>query len=315
MLQQTQVARVEPAFNAFLRRFPSVGALARAEELEVLAAWAGLGYYRRARHLHQAAKAIVERHRGKVPSTFAELKGLSGVGNYTAGAIASIVFDERVAAVDGNVHRVLSRVYGLRRPASETGAMRRVRELAQTWVDHSRSPSQLNEGLMELGATVCTPRGPSCSGCPLRDQCQARRSGHPERYPSPKSAVARQRWVHHVVVMVSNGRVLMQCRPVSGMWAGMFQPLTVESARPLRTKELQSAVPLAIRKLVQRELIVHQTTHREIEFRVYTAETSAADRSWPTVEAALRLPLSNPHRRILQQWAAGKPREIRRSRK
>jgi len=173
MLQQTRVAAVIEKYNAFLGRFPTVRALASAHEQEVLALWSGLGYYRRARMLRRAAQSVVADLDGEIPRTSAELRGLPGIGSYTAAAIASIAHGEAIAVVDGNVERVLSRIRGWESndAASETAVRRKVETLAATLVD-PRRPGDFNQAMMELGATVCTPRNPQCLMCPLAHDCR-----------------------------------------------------------------------------------------------------------------------------------------------
>ncbi|MGA8762354.1 MAG: A/G-specific adenine glycosylase, partial [Candidatus Sulfotelmatobacter sp.] len=164
MLQQTRVAAVIEHYQEFLRRFPTVEKLAAAREASVLAAWSGLGYYRRARLLHAAAKVIVRKHGGKFPATAEELKALPGIGRYTAAAIASIAFNQPVSVVDGNVERVLQRVSGKRLAGEELW------ETAERLLERKRS-GDFNQAMMELGATVCTPRAPACLTCPVMDFC------------------------------------------------------------------------------------------------------------------------------------------------
>jgi A/G-specific adenine glycosylase len=179
MLQQTRVATAVPYYVRFLERFPDVRALARASEEAVLSAWSGLGYYRRARALHAAAKTIVERFGGSLPADPASLVSLPGVGRYTAGAIASLAFDLREPVLDGNVRRVLSRLTGARSaPDDDLWA------LSAALVRHGQ-PSIVNQAAMELGALVCTPRAPRCERCPITKLCRARAEGRPEIYPCP----------------------------------------------------------------------------------------------------------------------------------
>ena len=173
MLQQTRVAAVIERYTAFLQRFPTVQSLAEAAEQDVLALWSGLGYYRRARMLHKAAQSVVADHEGRMPTTAAGLRKLSGIGSYTAAAIASIAHNEPVAVVDGNVERVLSRIRGWHShdSVSEAAVRRKVDEFAQTLVD-PHHPGDYNQGTMELGATVCTPRNPQCLVCPWARDCR-----------------------------------------------------------------------------------------------------------------------------------------------
>ena len=172
MLQQTRAATVIEYYERFLRKFPNLAALARAEEADVLAAWSGLGYYRRARSLHESARAVVAEYHGKIPRTAAELSRLPGVGVYTAAAVASIAFREPVAAVDGNVERVLMRWFG-HEPVPGAARSGQLRQDAMRLVDPSR-PGDFNQAMMELGATICLPKGPQCLTCPVRDGCKTR---------------------------------------------------------------------------------------------------------------------------------------------
>ncbi len=181
MLQQTTVATVTPRWRRFLRRFPDVEALARASEREVLAEWSGLGYYTRARNLHRAARAVAASG-GSFPESASKLEKLPGVGPYTAAAVASICFGEAAAVVDGNVVRVISRLFALRVDPKTPRGLARVRELADALLDPD-SPGDFNQAVMELGAMVCKPRAPLCGECPLGNACAAAREGRPEQYP------------------------------------------------------------------------------------------------------------------------------------
>src|SRR5262245_791594 len=170
MLQQTRSETVQRYFARFLGRFPTVAALARARESAVLTLWSGLGYYSRARHLHRAARRVVAAHEGRVPADPAALRALPGVGRYTAGAIASIAFGRAEPVLDGNVARVLARWFGVRGDPRSSAVQATLWNLA-TLLVHSRAPGEWNQALMELGATLCTPRHPGCGRCPVRSQC------------------------------------------------------------------------------------------------------------------------------------------------
>ena len=211
MLQQTRVAVVVPHYLRFLERFPDVRALARAREDDVLAAWSGLGYYRRARALRAAAVEVRERHAGRVPSDAASLARLPGIGRYTAGAIASQAFGAREPVVDGNVRRVLSRILGLRGKNASDASLWRVAERLVEQDD----PGDWNQALMELGAVVCAPRAPDCPRCPVRRNCAARKSGDPEAFPERKPA-ARTRKLRVAVALVSRRGCFLLERPAHG---------------------------------------------------------------------------------------------------
>jgi A/G-specific adenine glycosylase len=211
MLQQTRVAAVIAHYHEFLGRFPTVQKLAAAREASVLAAWSGLGYYRRARMLHAAAKIVVRELGGKFPTTAAELRELPGVGRYTAAAIASIAFGEPVAVVDGNVERVLHRVSGYRLLGEKLW------EAAEKLLDRTR-PGDFNQAMMELGATVCTPRAPACLTCPVIDLCATRG----ELAGAAKPAPQKKREIHYALAR-RDGKVFLVQRPrdahlMAGMW-------------------------------------------------------------------------------------------------
>jgi A/G-specific adenine glycosylase len=298
MLQQTQVARVLEKFGPFIARFPTLEALACAGLDDVLAEWSGLGYYRRARHLHACAGAIVERHGGVVPAGVPELLGLPGIGRYTAGAIASIVYNRPAPIVDGNVARVLLRVRGERVPQVEgmAFAWREAEKLAGA----SRDVAAFNEGLMELGATVCTPAKPRCGECPIAALCVARARGEQDEIPAPKTAAARSTvYMACVVVRDGRGRVLLEKRPETGLWAGLWQPPTVESSGRRPTREAVGAA-LGAEGLKRVGGFVHTTTHRDVRFTVYGAERVAAvGRRWFTPAEAEALAMGNPQRRMV----------------
>lgn len=284
MAQQTQLSRVVPAFERFITRFPTVAALAAAPEADVLAMWSGLGYYRRARHLHGAAQAIVADHGGVVPRTAQSLATLPGVGRYTAGSIASIVFGERTPLVDGNVTRVLLRLEGredLREPKPMADfAWSRAAEL----VAHADRPGLFNEGLMELGATLCAapPARPDCANCPLKKWCRAFEAGSQDRIPSPKKTKATPT-VHCATLVARDrqGRFLLEQRPPKGMWASMWQCPTIEREQAITDEDLRLFAQMRSldpASLKHAGAFTHQTTHRRMEFAVYTAAAVACTR-------------------------------------
>ncbi|MFW6199031.1 MAG: A/G-specific adenine glycosylase, partial [Gemmatimonadota bacterium] len=218
MLQQTRVDTVVPYYRRWIERFPSLDDLAAADQEEVLQLWKGLGYYSRARNLHRAARMVRERHGGSVPDTVEGLKTLPGVGEYTAGAVASIAFHRAEPAVDGNVRRVLSRLYDLADPGDA-----HLRRKAGSLVDPKR-PGCFNQALMELGATVCTPTAPACARCPLEQLCLARARGTVEERPRPRkrSSVAGKSVVVGIPVS-SDGRTLLVRRPEDGLLGGLWE--------------------------------------------------------------------------------------------
>jgi len=311
MLQQTQVARVLEKFDPFISRFPTIHTLAAATEQQVLAMWSGLGYYRRARLLHAAARAIVAHHVGFVPRDTAVLRTLPGIGRYTAGAIASIVFDRPEPIVDGNVSRVLLRLHGhdaaTNDPAAVAWTWDRAAELARA----AASPATVNEGLMELGAVVCTPRSPRCSACPLSRPCIARREGRQDEIPRPKAALKRPPMsVESVVVRDRRGRVLLQKREESGMWASMWQAPTIEhDGPPARAPDAHRRLDAWLNLAGLRHVgaFMHPTSHRDVRVRVWHAQTvsnpttivrQVPSLTWRTADAAAKLGMSNLQRRV-----------------
>jgi A/G-specific adenine glycosylase len=317
MLQQTQVNRVLERFEGFMARFPTPEAMARAEEDDVLAAWRGMGYYSRARRLHAAAQAITRDHVGVVPSALDELRSLPGIGRYTAGAIASMVFGQRTPLVDGNVQRVLMRIAGQELPLGSREADTWTWERAGSLVEAARDAGVFNEGLMELGATVCTPRSPRCDECPVAEDCLAKREGRQDELPLPKERAARKE-VHHACLLVTDpgGRVLLERRSAAGLWARMFQPPTLESDQPAAAARVASRLDAELGEPELLSRFTHQTTHRTVRFAVWSAgvvdEPTAdrlafGDRVWATPEdvgPAGRLAMSNAHRRVLG-WTSG----------
>ncbi len=222
MLQQTQVTTVIPYYQRFLEYFPTLTDLAAAPLADVLKTWEGLGYYARARNLHQAAIEIVEKYGGCFPSSYAELRPLPGFGAYTAGAVASIAFGEAVPAIDGNVKRVLARLFALQDDLRRGPAARRLRDIATALVD-PEVPGDWTQALMELGATICLPQTPKCLLCPLPDLCQARLQGLERSLPVKALKKPLPHYDVTAAVIYNNGQVLIAQRPPEGMLGGLWE--------------------------------------------------------------------------------------------
>ena len=222
MLQQTQVATVIPYYRRWLQRFPSLKALASAPIDDVLKVWEGLGYYSRARNFHRAAQHVVHERSGQIPDTVEGLLALPGVGRYTAGAIASLAFGRDAPILDGNVKRVLGRLYAIADVQSPR-ATHALWQLSESLLPKGRA-GEFNEALMDLGATICTPRAPACPACPIRSDCIAFARGNPEAYPA---RIKRPNVPHKVAVTAviedTDGRVLMAQRPLSGLLGGLWE--------------------------------------------------------------------------------------------
>ncbi len=222
MLQQTRVETVIPYYRAFLERFPSVFALAKANEADVLKMWQGLGYYSRARNLQRLAQEVAARHEGRIPNDESQLCELPGVGEYTCGAVMSIAFDAPVPAVDGNVLRVMTRYLGIHLPIDKSSVRRQVRDVVAAWLQHA-SPALLTQALMELGALVCVPRNPKCTDCPLREGCVAKRDSLTDVLPvKPKKKPRKLVDVFALWLETEQG-VLVKQRPNEGLLAGLWQ--------------------------------------------------------------------------------------------
>lgn len=218
MLQQTTVAAVIPYYERFTTRWPTVDALAAADDAEVMTAWAGLGYYARARNLLACARAVVRDHGGHFPASEAKLRKLPGLGAYTAAAVASIAFGTRAVVVDGNIERVIARLFVVDTPLP--AAARAIAAHADALTPADR-PGDHAQAMMDLGATICRPRAPLCLVCPLSDGCEARRRGNPEAYPVRLAKPDRPNRTGTAYVLEHDGRVLLERRPASGLLGGM----------------------------------------------------------------------------------------------
>jgi A/G-specific adenine glycosylase len=301
MLQQTRVETVIPYFERFLSRFPDARALATAELDEVLHLWSGLGYYRRARQLHATAREVTSRYGGKFPRDAETLRSLPGVGAYTAGAIASIAYGAREPLVDGNVARVLSRIEGITDPIKSPAALARLWSLAGRLVPEDR-PGRFNEALMELGATVCTPREPRCSSCPLASCCVAHGAGREREIPvvSPKPKVPE---VHVVaaVLVDDRGRALFGRRRADGLFGGLWEPPMVEPASTLveaRGAFAAMGLPLGRGRLSEVGRVKRVLSHRRMIVTVVVGERRAKRDAkvelGPPYEAAAWLDVRDP---------------------
>jgi len=310
MLQQTRVETVLPFYGRFLERFPTVEDLARADVEEVLALWSGLGYYRRARQLHAAARKIAAA--GEFPSTMEGLLGLPGVGAYTAAAVASIAFGVAAPVMDGNVERVLARVLALGEEPRAGGARRKLLAAAAELLDSGR-PGDSNQALMELGATLCTPRRPKCLLCPLRSGCRAAREGDPEKYPIPRSKREAER--HRLLVaVVANGEgVLLFRRPeestlLAGTWELPWVTLERDGVPEEGTPESILAARYGGRWRLgaQAARVRHGITYRDLEVDVHRAEVAWGGEvqggmaaGWFDEAGRAALPLSSLVRKVL----------------
>jgi A/G-specific adenine glycosylase len=309
MLQQTQVVTVVDYFQRFLRRFPTLNELAAADEQEVLRMWEGLGYYRRARQLHAAAKQIVTIHGGVFPESFREVLSLPGIGRYTAGAILSIGRDQRLPILEANTIRVLSRLLAFAGDPHSAAGQQTLWRFAEEILP-AREVGHFNQALMELGATLCTPREPSCLDCPLKGLCPTRKAGQTHRIPAPKRKTAYEDVSEAaVVIRRRDGHVLVrQCQP-GERWAGLWDFPRVAMTNGDESKQLCAAIQmltsLRIELGEQFAVIKHGVTRYRITLRCYEARAKSSrlakhddNRRWIAPESLHELPLSTTGRKI-----------------
>ncbi|MBC7782817.1 MAG: A/G-specific adenine glycosylase, partial [Burkholderiales bacterium] len=303
MLQQTQVATVIPYYDRFIARFPTVQALAAADAQDVLRLWQGLGYYSRAQNLLAAARMIVNDFAGQVPSDVESLLRLPGVGRYTAGAVASIAFDRRQPILDGNVARVLCRLERIESAdVRDRETVARLWDLATELVPKNR-PGDFNQAVMDLGATVCTPRNPQCLTCPLQNCCKAFAAGLQDRIPAPRKTRITPLVKRQTLCIERAGKWLIEQRPPRGRWASMWQFVTIA---PRVAGELARCSTKLGR-------INHTLTHRRYQFDVYRCRANGTDipaseapRKWVSLTELSEYPLPKPHLRIAKLLAAHK---------
>lgn len=269
MLQQTTVEAVKSYYARFLERWPSVMELAAADSDDIMKAWAGLGYYSRARNLKACADLVADAHHGHFPDTEEGLRALPGVGAYTAAAIAAIAFGRPAAVVDGNIERVITRLFAISTPLP--AAKTEIRQRVQAMLPHDR-PGDFAQAMMDLGATVCTPRRPKCLLCPINEGCEALRAGDPELYPvkAAKREKPRRRGAAFVAVR-SDGAVLLRKRPAKGLLGGMAEPPTTGWTSRADGETGVEAAPFPGRWAITGS-IHHVFTHFELVLDIYRAQ-------------------------------------------
>lgn len=314
MLQQTQIDTVIPYYHRFLDAFPDVHALAAAPLDAVLKLWEGLGYYSRARNLHKAAGVISQKFRGEFPSTAADLRALPGIGRYTAGAIASIAFDESASVLDGNVIRVFTRLLDMADDVTQTATKNRLWDVADDWVPSDR-PGDYNQALMELGQTICTPRNPVCDRCPVADFCAARRNGtHLARPVKAKKKPTPHYDVAAGIVYDGDGHMLIAQRPHDGLLGGLWEfpggkQEPGETLPEALVRELQEelAITVAVGELFT--VVKHAFTHFKITLHAFECRLvdgqpqaiEAADFAWVTFEGLERYSFGKADRAVIAE--------------
>jgi A/G-specific adenine glycosylase len=268
MLQQTTTATVSPYFNAFIQRWPTIEALASASLDEILHAWQGLGYYARARNLHRCAQIVVKQHKGCLPKTASELMTLPGIGDYTSAAIAAIAFNKAEAAIDGNVIRVGSRLFGIETPYPQSLPIIKaaVRDLVPT-----NRPGEFAQALMDLGSQVCTPKRPSCELCPLTDHCEGRRRDIAEFLPIKRKASPLPTRYTSIFWLIreEDNALLIQRRPEKGLLGGLFEfPSTPWQEKKISPKDAKTLAPFEARWVAVLGTVTHTFSHFHLEMRV-----------------------------------------------
>ena len=284
ILQQTRVAQGTPYYLAFTSAFKDVKSLAAAPQQEVLKLWQGLGYYSRARNLHIAAKYVANELDGKFPSTYKGLLQLKGVGDYTASAVGSICFDLPTAVVDGNVYRVLSRLFGITTPINTTQGIKDFKALAQQLLDTSQ-PGTYNEALMEFGARFCVPQNPDCEQCIFKYKCDAYKNKQVANLPVKlKKVKVKKRYFNYIVILSENGNTVLQQRTKKGIWQQLYEFPLVETphlvAQDALRKEIQfnrisSLYDLDTLTLFEETAVVHKLSHQHLYTRFWIAQTKS----------------------------------------
>ena len=306
MLQQTQVVTVLGYYERFLQRFPDVSSLAAASEDEVMALWSGLGYYSRARNLHRCAQQVVQLHGGTFPASAQVLQTLSGIGRSTAGAIAAFCFSERVAILDANVRRVLTRVLGFAGDLAAAENERALWAMATDLLpisDLTASMPRYTQGLMDLGAMVCLPRKPLCLLCPLQSRCVAFKQSQPERYPVKTRKLKRKSegwWL--LLLRDQSGRIWLERRPTKGIWASLYSLPVYSSHAAL----LEHPAITSVSDCIALPAFLHVLTHRDLHLHpvlvdAVTANSAISEDGWFAREQWQGVGLPAPIRKLLDK--------------
>jgi len=314
MLQQTQVETVIPYFTRFIARFPDIASLAAASADEVLAHWSGLGYYARGRNLHRAAAVVMSRHGGALPETLEGLMALPGIGRSTAGAILALACGQRHPILDGNVRRVLSRVFAVRDAPGSAASATRLWALAEACTPETRV-AEYTQAIMDLGAMLCTRARPACDRCPLGAGCAARALDLVDDLPVRRVRAARRQERTQMVFVVHDGRLLLQRRPANGIWGGLWAPPEFPDARAAR-RWWQSRFGAAAGKGRRLPAVRHAFTHFDLEIEPWVvplrrARAAGADAVWQELWAAPAVGLPAPVARLMKEGLDGQDGAMR----
>ena len=315
MLQQTRVETVWPYFERFMRRFPDAAALAAAPQDEVMRLWSGLGYYARARNLHRGAQAIMARHSGRLPEALDELTALPGIGRSTAGAILALAHDLPHPILDGNVKRVLARLFLVEESPDTTAGLKKLWALALACTPETRV-AEYTQAIMDLGATVCTRANPACDRCPLAGDCAALAAGRTALVPAARRRVPRRLRQSHMVLILSRGRVLLERRPPRGIWGGLWVPPEFpdgEAARAFLASRFGVAMPA--RRL---PTLRHAFTHFDLDIEPWVqelpgkaGEVEDTNARWHKLVSLHAIGLPAPVARLLEELSRGRVRNSR----
>ena len=313
ILQQTRVAQGTPYYLRFIEHFPTVFELAQASEEQVLKLWQGLGYYSRARNLHNTAKVIVNEYDGIFPKSYQELLKLKGVGDYTASAIASICYNEPKAVVDGNVYRVLSRFYGVDLPINSSKGIKYFKELAEKVMDVD-AIRDYNQGIMEFGAMQCVPRNPNCDKCPVNEGCVALQKQKIDVLPVKlKKLKIKKRYFNYVIPLFQNEekqfKTIIEQRTEKGIWQNLWQFPLIESDKELTLKSLKKRLPEVISNkhilevyAFHEQQIVHKLSHQHLYCTFWVVQCNDDDESTILLEKVENYPMPILIAKFIEQF-------------
>jgi A/G-specific adenine glycosylase len=318
MLQQTQVETVKAYYERFIVRFPDVATLAAAPQDEVMRLWSGLGYYARARNLHRAAGVIFARHGGELPDSLAALLELPGIGRSTAGAILALARGQRHPILDGNVKRVLARVFLVEEPAESTAGLKKLWALSEAATPATRVAAY-TQAIMDLGATICTRANPACDRCPLAQGCAAFAAGRAGDLPVPRRRAPRRFRRTHMLLVLAVGRVLLERRPSRGIWGGLWAPPEfADAVEAEATLAARFGLAAPTRRLAQ---VQHAFTHFDLEIEPWVVElgvqeawVAEGEARWQELASIDDVGLPAPVARLLEELRHGANGPVREAR-
>lgn len=312
MLQQTQVTTVLPYFRRWIKKFPTIASVAKAKEDAILKLWEGLGYYSRARNLQKAARRIVDQYKGLFPKNYDDILALPGVGRYTAGAIASIAFDQKKPIVDGNVIRALARLRGFRQNVRDAKNVKKFWEWSESLLPET-DLRYFNQGLMELGALVCTPKNPKCDQCPLKNNCHAFEKQTVDVIPNQGKKQELIPIKAAVAIIKKDGKIFIQKRPSGGLMGGLWEfpggKIKNESVRKGLEREIKEEIGIRLKNIKLFKKIRHGYTKFKVDLRAYTAELdgenqkikAASQAKWVRIQDLKKYPFPAANVRLIEE--------------